>query len=190
MKVIQAYLTHNPCFTDGRTMWPRGLMLHSVGCSQPNAYAFVKSWNKPEFGRACVHAFIDGKTGTTYQCLPWTARGWHAGGTANNTHIGVEMCESASLRYSHGATFTCEDREEAVKVATLTYRAAVSLFATLCRTFSLDPLAPGVIISHHEGHTLGIASDHADPEHLWSGLSLPFTMDTFRADVKEEMGKC
>jgi hypothetical protein len=25
--------------------------------------------------------------------LPWDHRGWHAGGSANNTHIGFEICE-------------------------------------------------------------------------------------------------
>ena len=29
----------------------------------------------------------------TYQTLPWDHRGWHAGGSANNTHIGFEICE-------------------------------------------------------------------------------------------------
>ena len=28
---------------------------------------------------------------------------WHAGGSANNTHIGVEMCEPATLHYTTGA---------------------------------------------------------------------------------------
>lgn len=61
------------------------------------------------------------------------------------------------------------------------------LFAKLCRDYKLDPLKAGVIISHKEGHALGIASNHGDPEHLWTGLGLPFTMDTFRAAVKAEI---
>ena len=33
----------------------------------------------------------------TYQTLPWDHRGWHAGGSANNTHIGFEICEDALM---------------------------------------------------------------------------------------------
>ena len=54
----------------------------------------------------------------------------------------------------------------------------------LCQKYSLDPLEDGVILSHWEGHTRGIASNHGDPEHLWTQLGLPYTMDGFRADVK------
>ena len=54
-------------------------------------------------------------------------------------------------------------------------------FAQLCRTFSLDPLGDGVILSHREGHQRGIATNHGDPEHLWSPFGL--TMDIFRQAV-------
>ena len=59
----------------------------------------------------------------------------------------------------------------------------------LCEEYGLNPLADGVIISHKEGHTRGIASNHGDPEHLWKQLGLSFTMDTFRKAVKREMEK-
>ena len=32
-------------------------------------------------------------TVTTYQTLPWDHRGWHAGGSANDTHLSFEICE-------------------------------------------------------------------------------------------------
>jgi hypothetical protein len=69
-----------------------------------------------------------------------------------------------------------------------TYESAVELFAYLCKEYNLDPLADGVIISHKEGHSRGIATDHGDPEHLWKGVGLSYTMDGFRADVKAKMG--
>lgn len=158
-------------------------MLHSVGCSQPSASVFVKNWNRADFGGACVHAFIDGNTGEVYQTLPWNHRGWHGGGSSNNTHIGVEMCEPACIKYTTGANFTCSDLAGARAVAQRTYDTAVQLFAHLCKEFNLDPLADGVIVSHAEGHKRGIASGHADPEHLWNGLGMGYTMDTFRKAV-------
>jgi len=163
-------------------------MLHSVGCAQPNAKVFLKTWNSPNI-KACVHAFIDGNNGTIYQTLPWHHRGWHSGDLANDTHIGVEMCEPACIKYIGGATFACSDLAAAQAIAKRTYDSAVELFAYLCKEYQLDPLADGVILSHKEGHKRDIASNHGDPEHLWQQLKLDYTMDTFRKDVWLKMNE-
>lgn len=119
-------------------------------------------------------------------------RGWHCGsgtkGSGNNTHIGVEMCEPACIKYTSGANFTCSDTATAKAVAKRTYEAAVELFAMLCKQYNLNPTADGVILSHKEGHSRGIASNHGDPEHLWNGLGMGYTMDGFRKAVKAAMG--
>lgn len=191
MKLVQSIMTKNPCYTAGRKITVKGLMLHSVGCPQPNALVFIKNWNTPSYGTACVHGFIDGNDGTVYQTLPWNHRGWHCAsgpkGSGNNTHIGVEMCEPASIRYTGGASFTCSNLSAARASVKKTYEAAVELFAYLCKLYGLNPTADGVIISHREGHARGIASNHGDPEHLWNGLGMGYTMNTFRKDVKEKM---
>lgn len=191
MEIIQSILDKNPCYRAGKKIKVGGLMLHSVGCPQPSAEVFVKKWNNAEASRACVHAFIDANTGKVYQTLPWEHRAWHCGsginGSGNNTHIGVEMCEPACIKYTGGVGFTCFDTETALAVVKRTYAAAVDLFAFLCRKYELDPLADGVIISHKEGHDRKIASGHADPEHLWSGLGCGYTMQGFREAVKAAM---
>jgi len=188
MKLVESILTKNPCYKAGRKITVKGLMLHSVGCPQPSAQVFIKNWNKSSYDRACVHGFIDGNNGTVYQCLPWNHRGWHCGASGNNTHIGIEMCEPACIKYTGGATFTCSDKTTAQAVAKRTYEAAVELFAMLCRKFNLNPLGAGVIVSHKEGCKLGIASNHGDPEHLWTQLGMGYTMDGFRKAVKAAMG--
>ena len=43
MKLVESILTKNPCYTAGRTITVKGLMLHSVGCPQPSALAFIKN---------------------------------------------------------------------------------------------------------------------------------------------------
>ena len=191
MKLVQSIMTKNPCYTAGRKITVKGLMLHSVGCPQPNASVVIKNWNTPSYGTACVHGFIDGNDGTVYQTLPWNHRGWHCAsgpkGSGNNTHIGVEMCEPASIRYTGGSSFTCSNLSAARTSVKKTYEAAVELFAYLCKLYGLNPTADGVIISHREGHARGIASNHGDPEHLWNGLGMGYTMNTFRKDVKEKM---
>nr|DAJ09903.1 MAG TPA: Muramidase (flagellum-specific) [Caudoviricetes sp.] len=185
MNIVQSILTKNPCYTAGRKITVKGLMLHSVGCPQPRASVFIHSWNSASFDRACVHGFIDGNDGTVYQTLPWNHRGWHAGGAANNTHIGVEMCEPACIKYTGGSSFTCSDTATARAVAKRTYEAAVELFAMLCKEYGLNPLTD--IISHREGHAQGVASNHGDPEHLWNGLKMGYTMEAFRQEVKAKM---
>ena len=189
MKLVQSILTKNPCYTAGRKIEVKGLMLHSVGCPQPKASVFISNWNSASYDNACVHGFIDANDGTVYQTLPWNHRGWHAGGAAHNTHIGVEMCEPACIKYTGGSSFTCSDTTAAKACAKRTYEAAVELFAMLCKEYKLDPLKSGVIISHKEGHARGVASNHGDPEHLWNGLKMGYTMDTFRKAVKDKMGK-
>lgn len=186
MNITEKILTKNPCYKAGKTIKVKGLMLHSVGCPQPSAMAFIKNWNT-ESSKVCVHGFIDGNTGEVYQTLPWDRRGWHCGSTANGTHIGIEMCEPDCIKYTSGAKFTCSDTAKATAIVKRTYKSAVELFAHLCAEFALDPLADGVILSHSEGYSRGLASNHGDPEHLWKGLKLPYTMDTFRQDVKAAM---
>ena len=47
-------------------------------------------------------------------------------------------------------------------MAKRTYEAAVELFAMLCKQYKLNPTADGVIVSHREGHSRGIASNHGE----------------------------
>ena len=188
MNLIESILTKNPCYLAGTKITVKGLMLHSVGCSQPSASVFVRNWNtSTNVVQACVHGFIDANTGDVYQTLPWNHRGWHCGGAANSTHIGVEMCEPDCITYTTGANFKCSDTAKAKVMVERTYKSAVELFAFLCKKYNLDPLADGVIISHSEAYKRGLSTNHADPEHLWKGLKLPYTMDTFRKDVKTAM---
>lgn len=188
MKLVTNYLTKNDCYKSGRKITVKGLMLHSVGCPQPKASAFINQWNRPG-KEVCVHGFIQ-PDGTVFQTLPWNHRGWHCGsggkGSANNTHIGVEMTEPSTIKYTNGASFTDNDPAETEAHVRAAYATAVELFAQLCEEFHLDPLADGVIISHREGHARGLASNHGDPEHLWNRFGL--TMDGFRAAVKAAMG--
>ena len=199
MKLIKCLLTQNDCYKAGRTITPKGVMVHSTGANNPLVARYVQpsdndpnraslqdtiggnrnanDWNNPGLD-VCTHAFIgklaDGSVGTV-QTLPWNHLGWHAGygkkGSANNTHIAFEICEDA-LKSS--AYFR--------KV----YQEAVELTAMLCKTYNLNPLADGVVICHSEGYQRGIASNHGDVMHWFPKFNK--SMDTFRADVAKAMG--
>lgn len=185
MTIRQNILTASPCYKTGRKITVRGLMLHSVGCAQPSAQVFCKQF--AHYSGAAVHAFIDANTGVVYQTLPWNHRAWHCGDSANNSHIGIEMCESAYIKYTSGTSLYMTNKARAQADCRRAYEAAVELFADLCRKYKLDPMKDGVIVSHKEGHARGIASAHGDPEHYWRGCGMPYTMDGFRKAVKQKL---
>lgn len=188
MKLIQKFATRNECYQVGRKVKVKGLMLHSVGIPQASAKSFADSWNTylPNGEEVCVHAFLQAD-GEVYQLLPWDYESWHCGGSANKTHIGIEMCEPETIRYVAGATWEDQNPAETEAYVLGTYKTAVDLFAELCKRYQLDPQEEGVILSHSEGYRLGIASGHADVEHIWKKFGL--TMDKFRKDVSVKMSQ-
>lgn len=200
MRLIKCILTANDCYKAGRTITPKGVMVHSTGANNPAVARYVQpvdtqadaaslytvlgtnrnknDWNNPGLD-VCVHAFVgklaDGGVGSV-QTLPWNHRGWHAGtgtsgGSANNTHIAFEICEDG---LADAAYFG--------KV----YQEAVELTAMLCKQYNLNPLADGVVICHSEGYQRGVASNHADVMHWFPKHGK--NMDTFRRDVSQAMG--
>ncbi|MFI3249676.1 MAG: peptidoglycan recognition family protein [Eubacteriales bacterium] len=179
MEFDQLILTANDCYKAGRTITPIGVFVHSTGANNPNISRYVQPvgtsgnhWNQGGITK-CVHGFLGydakGEVGFT-QTLPWNHRGWHAGGAANNTHIGFEICED-----------DLSNREYFDQ----TYQKAAEVVAYLCIEYDFDPLAPNVIINHAEGYQLGVASNHADTDHWWGIYGK--TMDDFRVAVQEEM---
>lgn len=181
MNLHTLILTNNACFKAGKTIIPKGIMVHSTGANNPTLRRYVgpndgllginnagNHWNKdkPDGRQICPHAFIgklaDG-TIATYQTLPWNYRGWHAGGSANDTLIGFEICEDG-----------LSDPEYFNKV----YEEAIELSAYLCKLYSLSPSS---IICHSEGFKLRVASNHSDVMHWFPKHGK--TMDTFRTDV-------
>lgn len=186
MTIIKVIAEKNKCYQAGGVLHPQGIMLHSIGVPQPNAAVMARGYNQYQPGgrSVCVHGFIQ-RDGTYYQTLPYNLRAWHCGGSANGTHIGIEMTEPASIVYTGGASWRDLDPAATEAHVRGTYAAAVELFAQLCEQYALDPLEYGVIISHAEGAARGIASAHADPTHLWRAFGM--TMDGFRADVAAAM---
>ena len=182
MNLNKLILTENACYKAGKKITVKGIMVHSTGANNPWLKRYVgpddgklgknqynNHWNTyhPGGREVCVHGFIgklaDG-TVATYQCLPWDHRGWHAGGSANNTHIGFEICEDD---LTDGAYFA--------KV----YKEAVELCAYLCKQYGLTEKN---IICHSEGYKQGVASNHGDVMHWFPKHGK--SMDTFRAEVK------
>lgn len=195
MQIINKYLTKNPFFNDGKWITGsafQGFFLHSVGVGQPDPLVFIRQWDSTSYGRAGINGFIGADAVyLTAPCLETPGkvkRMPHAGKPAgNNGYIGFEMCEPSQITYTTGANFKIRDKAAAQSFCRKTYENAVRLFARLCAFHGKNPLADGVILSHNEAGRRGIASGHVDPEHLWRGLDLPYTMNGFRQDVAAAM---
>lgn len=177
MNIITRYMTNNRYYRNP-IFKPKGLMLHSTGTPCPIAQNYIDNYNKPT-STVGVHGFIE-SSGDVYRTLPDVIAG-HCGGSANNLYLGFEMCEPATIEYTGGATFIDHSPQVTYLHVLKTYQTAVELFTSLCREHSIDPSKPNLIISHSEGHKLGIASNHADVEHLWGKFNL--TMNEFRNDI-------
>ncbi len=188
MNLRKQLATKNECYIRGDKMTPTGIVVHSTGANNPNLKRYVgpddgllgknqynNHWNQTMSRRVCVHAFIgklaDGSI-ATYQTLPWTMRGWHAGsgkkGSANDGYIGFEICEDNTQNESY---------------AKQTYLEAVEFCAHLVKLY--PAIKYESIIGHYEAAARGIASNHADPQHWWKKHKL--SMDQFRKDVKSKV---
>ncbi|MGL2255398.1 peptidoglycan recognition protein family protein [Oenococcus oeni] len=106
LKITTKYMIKNDCFLKGDPLRPSGIMIHSTATPGIMADDWFSIWNKSfahgQMDReVAVHAFVDDKG--VFQYLPWTMRGWHAGGAANNDCIGIETCEPAGIEYAVGS---------------------------------------------------------------------------------------
>jgi len=185
MNLQKLILTENACYKAGRKITVKGIMVHSTGANNPWLKRYVgpddgklgknqynNHWNTyhPGGREVCVHGFIgklaDGSV-ATYQTLPWDHRGWHAGGSANNTHIGFEICEDGLA----DATYFNK-----------VYQEAIDLCVYLCKEYGLTEKN---IICHSEGYKQGVASNHGDVMHWFPKHGK--SMDTFRAEVAAKL---
>lgn len=196
MNITEFYLTNNECYRVGKTMIPKGIIMHSTGANNPYLKRYVgpddgrlgknqynNHWNIrfPDGRSICPHGFI-GKLNNgsvaTYQTLPWNMVGWHSGegknGNANYMgYIGIEICEDSL----NDPAYAEHAFAEFIEVA-----------AFLCNEYHIPV---GCIVSHKEAHAMGIASNHGDPENWFNALAKVtgkrITMNDIRAAVKLKM---
>ena len=187
---FEAYARNNGAFRVARPMpsgSPAGIIIHSTGANNPNLRRYV---NAPEvcgenpyknyFDRAdsdvCPHAVIGlDKSGEVRaaKLLPWNICCWGCGSGSKGSYnyspayIQIEVCEDA-----------LNDRAY--------FEEAFGLAADLCKRLmkNYPSIKPDNIISHHEAHLRGYASNHADCDHWLRKFGL--NMDWFRAQVSGE----
>lgn len=191
MEIRTNYMTKNGLYDPNKIINVQGIILHSVGSAVDLAEKWWDRWNKASYKNALVHGFIDAeKTMIAVPCMEQKGKAQKAYHVANdsthNKYLGFEMCEYGGIKYTSGANWDKSNKAQVIAYAHKTYKNAVELFARLCDFHGLDPEKDGVILSHHEAHLRGMASGHADVEHIWNYADL--SMAQFRKDVKAAMG--
>jgi N-acetyl-anhydromuramyl-L-alanine amidase AmpD len=178
------FMTRNDCYTSNKKIIPKGIMIHSTATPGIMAKMWFERWNKSfekkEIQRqVCVHAFVDDLE--IWQYLPWDHRGWHAGGSANNTHIGIEICEPSGFSYS-GSKMIGYDIKSNERYFNEALKNAISLCVYLCKIYNLTEKD---IICHSEGFKKSIASNHMDVMHWFPKHNMD--MDSFRLEIKKHL---
>ena len=187
MELTTRYMTGNDYYKAGQKISPKGIMVHSTATPGVMAADWFSRWNKSyqagETSRqVAVHAFVDDKG--VWQYLPWNHRGWHCGGSGNNTHIGFEICEPGGFSYGKGSAMVGYNVSKNEVYFTKAWNNAVALCVMLCQMYGLTERD---IICHSEGHKKGIASNHSDVMHWFPKHGE--NMDSFRAAVRAVLNK-
>ena len=120
--------------------------------------------------------------------MPDNFKCWHVGSPGNSEWLGIEMGEPSQIKYTSGATFIVSDLAAARAYAEAAYTNAVWLIAQKCKEYGWDPNT--AIYTHYEVTKQKLSNtDHVDPQHLWDGLGMGYSLLTLRRDVAAAMGQ-
>ena len=192
LKITKNYATKFKRYGTKRSATLDSIEVHSIGCAQNTAAVIRNNMNQYAPG-GITHAIISAdEEDRVLEILPDDNVCWADAGYGNNHSYTFEICESDYMRYGSGASFTVTNQEKFLADVWRGYNTAVKYTAQKCQDFGFmptDKLANGLhrVYSHNEARTLGLASAHVDPTHLWAKIGK--TMDAFRSDVLEAMGQ-
>ena len=211
MNLIKCFLTANDCYKAGRTITPKGVMVHSTASNNTSIARYVQPAADDPNRAALLDKLGGNKYGNHWnqsraEYFKKFGKRWdscvHAfiGKLANGTVDAVQTMpwnrrgwhagdgtSGKSANDSHISFEICEDGLTDATYFSQIYAKAVELTAMLCKQYNLNPLADGVVICHSEGYARGIASNHADVMHWFPKFGK--SMDTFRSDVSKAMSE-
>lgn len=188
MEIKKCLLVNNSCYKKASKMVPKGIVVHSTGANNPYLKRYVQpddgilgknqynnDWNRRGVN-ACVNAFIGkDKNGVVrcYQTLPFDYMPW-----------GCASGKKGSYNYTHIQFEICEDALKDEKYFNEAFGVAIEFCAYLCEKFNISI---DNIVSHHEAHLKGYASNHADCDHWLKKFNK--NMNWFRNEVKATLEK-
>ena len=185
MNIVEKYCTGNNRYKAAQRYTPVGVVLHSIGTPQPKASVLWNYWQN-NGSQYVVHYMVDDTQ--ILHCMPDNYKCWHVGSPGNDRYIGIEMGEPRQIHYTSGSRFTVSDLASAQQYVKATYKNAVWLIAQLCKKYGWDPYT--AVETHYDVTRRGLSNtDHVDPEHLWNGLGMGYSLLTLRRDVAAAMGQ-
>ena len=142
---------------------PKGIVIHETACNGDTA-AGEQHYFDSNNVQASAHAFIDWNS--IIQCIQWYNVSWHAGATANNRFIGIELCHT-------------DDQARFNEI----WKRGVWLCAYLfVNVLNMRIVTPDNLMSHAEVSDRWHETDHQDPVSYFGNHGK--SVDNFRRDVQ------
>ena len=161
--IIKKILQYN---NPGTSITPIGGIIHETanpGDSAESEYEYFNSADR----QASAHAFVDDKS--IIQTIEWTNKAWHAGQTANNSYIGIELCHT-----------TDPDKFNEI------WNRGVWLWAyVFVNVLKITNVTKDNLMSHAEASAKWRETDHQDPISYFATFGK--TVDDFRYAVQQEI---
>ena len=209
MKLIKCYM-NNSSWLKAKPfkITVKGVLIHSTGANNPtlkrycqpdndatnrkellkiigiNAYNNDYNHIRSDVGVSFwIGKLADGSI-ATIQAGPDNIKQWGCGGSLNNTHIQVEICE---------------DNLKNKEYFNLIYNELIDLCVYLCEKYNIDPLAyftynkkkVSTIIDHAGSYKLGMGSNHSDIGHWFSRYLGDNYLEKIKNDINSKMkGEC
>lgn len=162
VKLIQNNRSNEP-------LTPKGIVVHDTATPGATATQEYNYFNNAYRG-ASAHAFVDWNG--VVQTVPYTEEAWHAGPTANERFIGIEMCVPSQ-------------KDEAL--FSKVWDSTVSLFADLFRQFNLGDVTGDNLMSHAEVSEKWKETDHTDPVSYFTQYGK--SVNEFRQAVQAQLSQ-
>jgi len=144
----------------------KGIVLHETatpGATAEDEYNYFNNADR----NASAHAFVD--FNEIIQTVPWGEVSWHAGNTANNRFLGIELCHF----------------DDKVKFTAIWKRATWLFAHLLVHVVKVKNVATANLMSHAEVSAKWHESTHNDPISYFASHGK--TVAAFRADVQKQM---
>lgn len=140
-EIKQKYITGTN--RPGKPLQPQGIVIHSTATPGAPAINIRDYFNNHPQAKASAHGAIDWTT--IIEIIPWSEKAWHAGATANNTFLGVELCEPKE-----------HDPAKFMEV----WNRAVWYTSKACKQYGWDV---SKVLSHDEVSKMFRETNHTDP---------------------------
>lgn len=187
--ITEAICTGNRRYPLAPYLKPQGIVVHSIGVTQPDAEVLRRFW-QDDRSPYVVHYMVDDVK--ILHTFPDNKQCWHVGSPGNAKWLGVEVGEtnwiqSKNIKIGTGGGFTIKDYGKAVAYTEAAYRNVVWLCAVKCKEYGWDPFT--AVWTHYEISRQRLSNtDHIDPQHIWDGLGMGLNLLQLRRDVAKQMG--